>query len=297
MERFLGHDLPGDDPIGECWLVHDRDGESSEVVGGPLDGTRLADLRGDEPFPLLVKLLDASRPLSVQVHPDAEAAARLGGEAKNECWFVLDAAPGARVYRGLRDGCSRAELEIALADGKVESCLHSVEVEAGDTIFVPAGTVHTIGAGVLLAEVQQNSDTTYRIHDWGRSGLDGKPRELHLADALSSIHFGPRSEDKVPQQQVVDEGSLERILLVKSPHFSAEHVSAMGTFTLEAPASTDGTWRVLHVLSGEGELRPFERGIAPVTFAAGDTFLLPTRFESYEVTLGATVLHALIFAR
>jgi len=299
MQRILGHELPGDGPIGECWLVHDRDGSSSEIIGGPLDGVRLADLRGDEPFPLLVKLLDAGKPLSVQVHPDAESAARLGGEEKTECWFVLDAAPGARVYRGLRDGCTRADLAEAIVDDTVERCLHSVEVESGDTIFVPAGIVHTIGAGVLLAEVQDNSDTTYRIHDWGRLGLDGEPRELHVEAALESIHFGDRGEDKVPQQQIEDDGSVGRILLVTSRHFVAEHVSAMGTFTLETPRSesVDGTWRVLHVLAGEGELCPFERGVAPVAFRTGDTLLLPARHDAFEITLGATVLRALLFSR
>jgi len=297
MEGVLGHSLPGDGPVGECWLVHDRDGDSSEIVGGPLDGARLADLRGAEPFPLLVKLLDARLPLSVQVHPDADAAARLGGEQKTECWLVLHATPGARVYRGLRDGCTREELEAALEGGDVKRCLHAVDVESGDTIYVPAGTVHTIGAGVLLAEVQQNSDSTYRIHDWGRLGLDGKPRDLHLEAALDSIRFDARSEDKIPQQQIADEGTVSRILLVRSPHFTAEHISAMGTFTLDTPASGDGTWRVLHVLAGSGELRPFERGVDAVTFATGDTLLLPARHDAFELTLGATVLRALVFSR
>ncbi len=297
MEGRLGHALPGDEPVGEAWLVHDRDGESSVVADGPLAGARLADLRGDAPFPLLVKLLDASQPLSVQVHPDASAAARLGAEAKTECWFVLHAEPGAHVFRGLRDGCTRADLEDALVDGDVASCLHTVPVAAGDTIFVPAGTVHSIGAGVLLAEVQENSDTTYRLHDWGRPGLDGRPRALHVREALESIHFGRRSEDKVPAQEISDEGSVRRLLLVRSPFFAVEHVTAMGTFTLEAASRAGGVWPVLHVLSGEGELRSFRRNAAPVPFRSGDTLLLPADDETFEVTLGASVLRALVFVR
>ena len=297
MESTLGYELPGEGPVGEAWLVHDRNGRSSEVLGGPLDGTTLAQLRGDQPFPLLLKLLDANAPLSVQVHPDASAAARHGGEAKSECWFVLDAVPGARIHRGLRDGCDRATLEAALRAGTVESCLRAVDVAPGDTIFVPAGTVHTIGAGILLAEVQQNSDTTYRLHDWNRVGLDGQPRELHVTPALDSVNFGPRSEDKIPMQEISDDGRIRRLLLVRSPHFTTEHVTAMGTFTLEIPPIADDTWRVVHVLGGEGELRLFERNAAPVRFAPGDTLLLPARHDGYEMTLGATVLRALVVYR
>lgn len=297
MQTSLGHALPGDGRYGEAWLVHDRDGRSSEIEGGPLDGTYLADLRGDRPFPLLLKLLDADAPLSVQVHPDAAAAALHGGEPKTECWFVLDAVPGARVHRGLRDGCEPGDLERALRDGTVESCLHPVEVAPGDTIFVPAGTVHTIGAGILLAEVQQNSDTTYRLHDWGRVGLDGRPRELHVTQALDSVRFGVRSEDKIPAQLIEDEGSVRRLLLVRSPQFTTEHVTAMGTFTLEVPASGADLWRIVHVLAGDGELRLFERGASPVRFAAGDTLLLPARHDAYEIELGAAVLRALVVYR
>ncbi len=294
MHSVLGRALPGDAPVGECWLMYDREGRSSEIADGPLAGRFLHELRGDAPHPLLVKLLDAQTELSVQVHPDGDAALRLGAEPKTECWFVLQADPGARVFRGLVDGCTRVDFEAALRAGKVEDCLHAVPVEAGDTVYVPAGTIHTIGAGVLLAEVQQNSDTTYRVWDWGRTGLDGLPRELHVDQALESIHFGPRSDDKIPAQLVEETGPLRRLLLVQSPFFTAQHVTAMGTFTLETPPSRTGAWKVVHVLSGSGELRPFARGVPPVEFDVGDTLLLPAREDAHEVTLGASVLHALV---
>lgn len=290
IETVLGRALLPGVRVGEAWEVHDRGGAASVVRNGPLAGRTLADLRGDAgPFPLLVKVLDAAETLSVQVHPDAAAAARLGAEPKTECWFVLHAEPGAKVWRGLKDGVTRAALEEALADGRVESCLHSFEVASGDTVYVPAGTVHTIGAGVLLAEVQQNSDTTYRLHDWGR------PRELHVAEALESIHFGPRSPDKVPPQTIHDDGRVEHRLLVRCPFFSAESIVAMGTFTLDAPPSASGIPAVLHVLSGEGELRPFRRGVAPVAFVPGTTMLLPPADEAFELVPGATVVRALVF--
>ena len=287
IETVLHRRLAVEGPVGESWEVFDRDGASSEIANGPLAGRLLADLRGPAPFPLLFKLLDATETLSVQVHPDAAAAAKLGGEAKTECWFVLHAEPGARVWRGLRDGCSEQDFVAALRRNDVESCLHSFEVRPGDTIFVPAGTVHSIGAGVLLAEVQQNSDTTFRLYDWGR------PRELHVRQAVQSIHFGPRSPDKVPAQVLEDEGTFRRELLVSCRHFAAECFVAMGTFTLEltpAPAP----FQVLHVLSGTAELRTFRRGVAPVAVAQGDTVLLPGEYDSYELDPGTTVLRALV---
>jgi mannose-6-phosphate isomerase len=288
METVLGRPLPPRVRIGESWEVDDRGGGSSVVRNGPLAGRTLADLRGDTPFPLLVKILDATKPLSVQVHPDAAAAARLGSEAKTECWFVLHAEPGARVGRGLKDGTTKDDLARAVADGSVESVLHWFEVASGDTIFVPAGTVHTIGAGVLLAEVQQNSDTTYRLFDWGSA------RELHVREALESTHFGPRSPDKVPTQLIDDDGQVERQLKVRCPYFAAEFVTGMGTWTLDVPPSATRVPAVLHVLSGEGELRPFRRGVPPVPFRRGDTLLLPPRDESFEIDQGANVLRALL---
>lgn len=288
METVLRRSLAIAGPVGESWEVYDRDGSSSEVANGPLAGRRLAELRGAAPFPLLVKILDATQTLSVQVHPDAEAAARFGGEAKSECWFVLHAEPGARVFRGLRDGCTHEELAEALRRGDVEGCLHSFAVKPGDTIFVPAGTVHSIGAGVVLAEVQQNSDTTYRLHDWGR------PRELHVREALGSIRYGPRSEDTVPAQVIEDEGAVRRELLVSCRHFAAECVVAMGTFTLELSPTT-APFQVLHALAGEGEVRTFRRGVEPVAFAQGDTLLLPAEHESYEIATGTSVLRAMVF--
>jgi mannose-6-phosphate isomerase len=288
IETVLGRRLQVAGPVGESWEVYDRGGDSSEIANGPLAGRRLADLRGDRPFPLLVKLLDAGEELSVQVHPDADAARRLGGEEKSECWFVVHAEPGAKVSRGLVDGCTREDLVDALAAGDVASKLRSFEVAAGDTIYVPAGTVHTIGAGVLLVEVQQNSDTTYRLHDWGRG------RELHVREALESVRFGVRSPDKAPVQVLEDDGGVRRELLVTCRHFAAECHVATGTFTLDlSPSSVP--LQPFHVLAGAGEIRTFRRGVEPVPFAAGDTLLLPAEYESYEVAAGASVVRAIAF--
>ncbi len=305
IETVLRRPLPVPGKIGESWEVHDRDGASSVVSTGRLAGRTLAELRGPRPFPLLVKILDATERLSLQVHPDAEAAERHRGEPKTECWFVLHAEPGARVWRGLREGCTRPELEAALLGGDPEPCLHSFEVRAGNTVFVPAGTPHAIGAGVLLAEVQENSDTTWRLHDWGRTDESGRARELHVAQALDAIHYGVRSPDTVPMQVTEDEGSVRRVLLIRSRFFTVEHVTGMGTFTLEVDAPPDDAaiiagaapFQVLHVLSGEGELRPFDRRVPPTAFFPGDTVLLPPPFEEYEVSPGASIVRALLIRR
>jgi mannose-6-phosphate isomerase len=138
-------------------------------------------------FPILVKWLDCRERLSLQVHPPADKAPALGGEPKTENWFIAGAAPGASLIVGLRPGVTRTQFEQALARGTLEACVNRFPVAAGDSILVPSGTVHAIDAGNLILEIQQNSDTTYRVYDWGRTGLDHQPRQLHLREALASI--------------------------------------------------------------------------------------------------------------
>src|SRR5205085_418939 len=140
-------------------------------------------------LPLLIKILDAQEKLSLQVHPPPEKAAELGGEPKTEMWYITDAAPGAELYVGLKKGVTREELEQKIQAGTVAQCFHRITVKAGDAMFLPSGRVHAIGAGLVLFEIQQNSDTTYRVFDWNRLGLDGKPRALHVPQSLASINF------------------------------------------------------------------------------------------------------------
>lgn len=180
----------------ESWEVSDRPEGMSVVANGPLAGRSLAEvvrelgpaLLGSRvqgaAFPLLIKLIDAKQTLSVQVHPDDDAAARFGGEAKTEMWFALQADPGAFVYNGIKDGTTEASFRAALAAGTVESLLRKVPVQAGQSIYIPGGRMHAIGAGCLLLEVQQNSNTTYRVYDWDRRGPDGRARELHIEQAM-----------------------------------------------------------------------------------------------------------------
>lgn len=202
LASLYGRSLPQAGPIGESWEISDRPGDVSVVAHGPLSGRTLQELLSDDPrgllgaakdrggrFPLLIKILDARQRLSLQVHPPADRASLLGGEPKTEMWYITEACPDAEILAGLRPGSSREDFARRIGDGSVESSFHRIPVRAGDSMFLPSGRVHALGAGLVLFEVQENSDTTYRVFDWNRVGLDGKPRELHIPQSLESIDF------------------------------------------------------------------------------------------------------------
>jgi mannose-6-phosphate isomerase len=200
LAKHLGRTLPPGGPIGESWEIVDRPEAQSVVVGGPLAGQSLrqvmiahaAELMGptwaaDRPFPILVKWLDCSDRLSLQVHPPASIAAGLGGEPKTENWYIAHAEPGAAVLAGLKPGVDAAKFRAALQDGTAEGLVHRLPTRAGDSLLIHSGVMHAIDAGNIILEIQQNSDTTYRVYDWGRVGLDGKPRTLHIEQSLASL--------------------------------------------------------------------------------------------------------------
>lgn len=193
LAELYGKPLPEGKVIGESWEITDRPEGVSVVTNGPFAGRDLRwlmerhadEILGPVPcsagrFPWLIKILDCEDDLSLQVHPPASVAPALQGEPKTEMWFVADARPGAKLYVGLRHGMTRSEFESALSKGRVADCFHVVPVSPGDTMFVPSGRVHALGRGNVIFEIQQNSDTTYRVFDWDRLGLDGAPRELHV---------------------------------------------------------------------------------------------------------------------
>jgi mannose-6-phosphate isomerase len=201
LESQFHKKLPPHKRIGESWEIVDRPEAQSVVSDGPLRGETLHELWTrhreeifahvpDTPrFPLLIKILDAREKLSLQVHPPENVASRLGGEPKTEFWYVADADPGAEVFLGFREPVTRQQLEDALRDGTMADHVHKIRVDAGDAIFLPGGRFHAVGAGNLLIEIQQSSDTTYRLFDWNRVDDKGKPRQLHLEQALQSINF------------------------------------------------------------------------------------------------------------
>jgi mannose-6-phosphate isomerase len=223
----LGRSLPPHAPIGESWEIVDRSEAQSIVEGGPMAGQSLrsvlaqhaADLMGPswpegKAFPILVKWLDCRERLSLQVHPPAAAAAELGGEPKTENWYIAQTAPGAKLIVGLKRGMTRERFERAIGANTVEKCVHHFRVAAGDSILVHSGQVHAIDAGNLILEIQQNSDTTYRVYDWGRVGLDGVPRQLHIPQSLRSIDwrdFEPSPVRAAPTSGVIADCAEFRI--------------------------------------------------------------------------------------
>lgn len=223
----------------ESWEISAVEGDVSEVKEGFLKGNSLAelvevymgDLVGDKvfdrfggEFPLLIKFIDARDRLSVQVHPTDElAAARHGAFGKTEMWIILSCEPNARLFIGFREGVTREIYEAAVADGSVGELLNEVPVKPGDALFIPAGTVHAIGEGIVLAEIQQTSDITYRIFDWNRTDENGNPRELHTALALDAIDFA------APVRRVTQRPSAgEAAMLVESQYFTTNIVDVAG---------------------------------------------------------------------
>jgi mannose-6-phosphate isomerase len=282
LAALYGKALPPDRPIGESWEISDRPGDESPIDNGPLAGRSLRWLMeqhgpevlgsarpaGDGRFPILCKILDARDRLSLQVHPPEAIAGELGGEPKTEMWYIADAAPGAELYVGLRPGVTRESFEARIASGDVAECFHRIPVAAGDTMFLPSGRVHAIGAGLVIFEIQQNSDTTYRVFDWNRLGLDGQPRDLHVPQSLRSIDFSdvePSLADAVP----VSEGPLRRRELVRHALFAADLVSASGASTVTfAP-------RVLRIVATVRGHLTVSGGDIEALLSPGDFCLVP----------------------
>jgi mannose-6-phosphate isomerase len=289
LERLYGKQLPPRAPIGESWEISDRPGNASVIANGPLAGKDLRwlmehharELLGnarpasENRFPLLCKILDARDKLSLQVHPPASKAAELGGEPKTEMWFIADATLGAELFVGLNRGVTRAEFERKISDGSVEECFHRVPVSAGDTMFLPSGRVHAIGSGLVIFEIQQNSDTTYRVFDWNRTGLDGKPRELHVEQSLASIDFNDFEPALVQGQFTGNE--LKVRPLVNDPLFNVE--------ALEMKPGANG-WlkpkklQIVAVTAGEIEIKI---GATSVNLSAGQFCLIPASLERTEI--------------
>jgi mannose-6-phosphate isomerase len=226
---------------------------------------------------LLIKLIDAKQQLSVQVHPNDATAAAFGGEAKTEMWYVLDADPGAYVYAGLKAGCTPRALRAAVADETVEALLTTVPVQAGDAVYIPGGRVHAIGAGCLLLEVQQSSNTTYRLYDWDRKGPDGKPRALHVDEALQVIDWDDGKDAKVFAGAGAAAPGADYREVYRSPYFRLEH----GRFGEPFNGGTDGsTFEVLFCASGRCTL---ESAVSVDRLTAGTSCLVPAACCDYRL--------------
>jgi mannose-6-phosphate isomerase len=278
LREVFGKYLPAGQKIGESWELADLPEDKSVIANGELAGLTLRsaieqypkEITGDEnfslPFPLLIKILDAEDVLSVQVHPDPETCRRMGkGEPKTECWYIIAAEPGAVIYKGLKKGVTKEQFAEAIEKGTVAETLVKLQVRAGECHFLPAGTAHAIGPGLLIAEIQTPSDTTYRVFDWNRVDDAGKARELHVAEALESINFN----------QSGDELFVTTIGLLADCEYFRINRGHQGKNCelLLAP----GKMKTLIMLSGCGTILGTEGGL--VEFRAGDCVLVPAAYK------------------
>jgi mannose-6-phosphate isomerase len=284
LPAFLNRQPPHDDPIGEAWVVSDIEGNASKVVDGPLAGTTLRELLVRDParilgqspaaqgrFPLLLKFIDSRQELSVQVHPNDEQAARLGPGmfGKTEAWVILERnSETSKIYSGLREGVTAEQFRAALRDKTTPSLLHSFVPQPGDCVFLEAGTVHAIGANVLLFEVQQTSDITYRLYDWDRvDAKTGKPRQLHVEEGLACADF-TRGPCPPVRPKPITQSNSHREELVDCRYFSLQRLTSRTPF----PVGQAGQCRAVVNISGGGELE--SRG-ERYRLSRGDVFLLP----------------------
>jgi len=298
LATFLGRKLPGSTPIGESWEVVDRPEAQSLVVTGQWAGksfhemmtAHAAEIMGPRwpagrPFPILVKWLDCRERLSLQVHPPAKIAAKLGGEPKTENWYIAQAAPGAAVLAGLKDGVDAAKFRAALKDNTAESLVHRLPTMAGDSLLIRSGVVHAIDGGNIILEIQQNSDTTYRVYDWGRLGLDGKPRAMHVEQSMASLEANTagtpqlvRTADKHAVLADCREFRISRHRLAKGEKLAFRAGEEARLLAVAAGSVVTGG---RELVLGDNVLLPFA-GNFGFTAATDATVLVTDHFSSLE---------------
>jgi len=293
LGQLLGKPIGPENDYAESWEIVDHGDQHSRIDIGPLAGATLRDLiqqrnkdvlgsyAGIESFPLLLKFLDCNRVLSVQVHPDDTYAMRMRKPdlGKTEAWYIVDAEPGSKIYAGLKSGVDRRDLEQAIATGATEEVLNVIQPSAGQCIFIPAGTVHALGGGLVVAEIQQSSDTTFRLFDWNRVGDDGRPRPLHISEALEVTDYkiGPIC----PQTAQASADGLETLVscdkfMLKQAKFSAAYPDKRITIGgLSAPV-------IMTVVKGETRLSCGNQWHQSAKL--GSSYLLPTAMPNLEVT-------------
>jgi mannose-6-phosphate isomerase len=294
LKTLYGRDIPGDH-TGESWDVTCRARENNIVLNGERAGETLQSLIDSDRagilgsrvaagagFPLLYKIIDAQDDLSIQVHPDDKYALEVEHlpYGKTETWFILRAPKDAELCIGMADGVTREQLENALKTGEcVTDCFGRLPVSPGDVIHIPAGLVHAITSGIMLIEIQQNSDTTYRVFDYNRKGLDGQPRELHISDALAVIDFGGRLKKQVTKGLSVKNGGFSITYAVANPNYAIEIITAETAGQLRLQTDS-GTFSVLSCVSGSVTV---SGGNETVTIAGGGCVFLPAALGEYKI--------------
>ena len=301
LAEKLNKKLPAGKPVGESWEIADIGRDVSVVCNGPLAGNNLrelievymGDLIGDRiyekfgiEFPLLVKYIDACEPLSVQVHPtDTLAAERHGAYGKTEMWYVVDCREGAELTVGFDGPVSQEEYLRHVERNTLPDILSKREVRPGDAFFIPSGTIHSIGGGILIAEIQQTSDVTYRIYDWGRRDAEGRSRELHTGLAADAIDFSP----DIPYRVTAEPKPGQAVLLKKCPYFTTNRIDLDGTM-LRDHIERD-SFVIYMLLDGKANLR-WDGGEEPAV--KGETVLLPACIESVALSGRGTLLEIYI---
>lgn len=292
LERWSREPLPGNEPIGEAWILSDRDDFANKVAEGPLAGKTLRELFAEQPeamlgrqagqftkFPLLLKFLDAAEMLSVQVHPsDAHKDLLPPGErGKTESWLVMDAEPSSSIYAGLQPGVTPEAMRAKSEDGTVEEDLASFHPQVGDGLFIEAGTVHALGGGVVVFETQQNSDVTFRLFDWNRvDEKTGKSRELHIEKAILSTNFDAVAvKPSVPK--VLAEAPALREEMFACEFFTVDRLTGDTAF----PVGATDALRVLVALDGSGALSYND---ASYEVRPGDVYVLPAAIGQIDFT-------------
>ena len=301
--RKLGKPIKEGEIVAESWEISDHNDDISIVENGPLAGKSLRELiktYGEDispktengRFPILIKYIDANKRLSVQVHPDDEYAKthenpkELG---KTECWYVMDAPSNAELIMGIKKGVDKDSFIKMIRENRIEDGLNRIKVQKGDFIYIKTGTVHALLEGIMVCEIQENSDTTYRLYDWGRVGNDGKPRPLHIDKALDVIYFPP---EKIYNEYIRDllinyDKNLDNAAqkLVRSKYFNIDFLKFTKAFNQEME---DYHFHTLNIIEGEGILK-YKNGFERIKI--GDTILVPRSVNSYEIeTKGITIL-------
>jgi mannose-6-phosphate isomerase len=291
LESVMSKALPTDEPYGESWEMHD----TAVVANGPLQGRTLGDILAEyghdligtdndpaEGLPLLAKILDAADWLSVQLHPNDEQARALEGQprGKTEAWYVLGARPGARLVIGIKPGTTREQMAQAIRDSALEELLVYAEVQPGDVLFVSSGTIHALGEGVLVYEIQQSSDTTYRLYDWGRMGLDGKPRALHIDKGTKVANL-----ESLPTIKHTGDNPAKIVKIVESPYFKTLLYQLNAANGTQIELDTEGRrFVILTCIEGEAKVN------SDITMKKGQTVLIPASLGKYVLSGTARVL-------
>ena len=298
FKRVFNRDIP-DGKIAESWEVCCHKNGTSVIVNGSIKGKTLQyvfenykeDLIGSkfdkyDRFPLLIKFIDANDRLSVQVHPGNDYALKFESDfGKTEMWYIVDAKEDAKLICGTKKGTSRENFKKALENGNIEDYLNIINVKKGDCVYIPSGTVHAIMDGLLIAEIQQNSDITYRVHDWGRVDKNGKPRELHVDKALDVINYSYESNVITPAVKIFPGYKIEK--LVENDYFTTNKIVINGVYN----DKTINSFYTFVCVEGAGILK-YEDTIYNIN--AGTSFLIPACLGSFSISGNLTLLKSFV---